>query len=348
MPTVTTPEVELTEEEIAKLPQLKRERGTPTPATAEQARILEQMQEWQQRAGVTNDKLAEFARMNPGTLSKVFRHKYEGDVSAMINKLKAAIQRLSASLKAELQFKARSFYVSAGFNRLSEALVSADAFAQMQIPERGVMVLGEAGIGKTAIAREAMRLRNEGLLISARPSWKTSYRGVLEDFATALGGIEARSINELERLVLTKLQASCITVFIEELSPKNVSVRLLELLKTILNQTKSTVVMFAIPSFAVEIGRLEHGEESTQLFRRMRQIRLTVERPIVEAMLSEAVSGAPKAVTDTLIARLGQPQSGGYGTLRIFCDLAKKETETLTPTAADQLLTEAFGQWQPG
>jgi type II secretory pathway predicted ATPase ExeA len=147
-----------------------------------------------------------------------------------------------------------------------------------QTPARLVIIEGASGMGKTSILKVVRRLYGARVFtVEATAAWNDSPNAMLLAIADALNdtGIET-SRGQFARLkrVVYKLNEQRRCLAIEEahhLGPKCLNV-----LKTLINQTKSEVVLLAIPTL---LRRLEHAayEEALQLTRNRlcERVRLT-------------------------------------------------------------------------
>lgn len=147
-----------------------------------------------------------------------------------------------------------------------------------QTPARLVIVEGASGMGKTSILKVVRRLYGGRVItIEATAAWNDSPNAMLVAIGDALNDTGIETVRgqaaRLKRVVI-KLndQRRCLAV--EEahhLGPKCLNV-----LKTLINQTKTEVILLAIPTL---LRRLEHAayEEALQLTRNRlcERVRLT-------------------------------------------------------------------------
>lgn len=130
---------------------------------------------------------------------------------------------------------------------------------------RLILVVGKAGAGKSTTGRYLCD-QYGGTLIHARPSWARSYMHTLTELASGLGlGSEWHSAGKAERGLIDALAASPRMIIIDEAN--HFSRDALNLLKTILNETKCCLVMLTLPNHLAKMAA-EHQEESRQLLRR--------------------------------------------------------------------------------
>jgi hypothetical protein len=128
-----------------------------------------------------------------------------------------------------------------------------------------VIVSGCWGSGKSVTAG-MIAAEFGGHYFHAHPSWSGSYLRSLIGIAEAIGvGNKFRSVGEAESTVLAALASSPGLLIIDEAN--HFSRDCLNFLKTVLNETRSAIVLFTLPGHLARLAAT-HSEESRQLLRR--------------------------------------------------------------------------------
>lgn len=154
------------------------------------------------------------------------------------------------------------------FERVFRAIDQARAAVN---ENRGVLYLAPTGGGKSTLLR-AIAERYDAVVMEARESWRRSYFFALIDIATALditGVDQLRGEHDAERAVIARLNEKQLVLCIDEgeyFGPRTVN-----LLKLILNATRTVLVLAAIPEMYHRMtGRA--WVESRQFHRRVQEV----------------------------------------------------------------------------
>lgn len=113
--------------------------------------------------------------------------------------------------------------------------------------DRLVVFLAETGGGKTALARD-LKVAHDGILVEARESWRDSYYAAVCAIGAAAGVAESdldHGTGAAETALLRKLRANRRVLIIDE--GEYFGPRTANLLKLLLNQTETVIVLMAIP-----------------------------------------------------------------------------------------------------
>lgn len=155
--------------------------------------------------------------------------------------------------------------------RLVVDAVSLAQLKPLNDPERLVVFLADTGGGKTALARH-LRIAFDGILVDARESWRTSYYAALRDIGTAAGAVSKKldmGAYSAERALVDRLTTNRRLLIIDE--GEAFGPRTINLIKLILNQTPTVVVILAIPELYHRWSQAA-WIESQQLIRRCEAI----------------------------------------------------------------------------
>ena len=136
---------------------------------------------------------------------------------------------------------------------------------------RGVLYLAPTGGGKSTLLR-AIADKYESVLVEARESWRKSYYFALVDIATALeipGCETLRGEHDAECAVISRLQEKQLVMCIDE--GEYFGPRTINLLKLILNQSRTVIVLAAIPELFQRMS-MSAWVESRQFCRRLQEV----------------------------------------------------------------------------
>jgi hypothetical protein len=128
--------------------------------------------------------------------------------------------------------------------------------------ERLVTFLAETGGGKTRLGRE-LTVMHDGIFVEGSEPWRKSYFAAVCDIAIAAGVPEAdlgTSEHTAQRALLKKLKAHRRVLIIDE--GEYFGPRTTNLIKLILNQTSTVVVILAIPELARRWQKMAWAESA--------------------------------------------------------------------------------------
>lgn len=186
-----------------------------------------------------------------------------GTFAGNAEKALGAVKRALASHRAGGDVEVRH-----GIVVLTHVQLALDAVAIARVARdehRLVILAGEPGAGKSSTAA-MLGAEFGGHYLHAHPSWAASYLRSLISLARALGmSGDFRSTGAAETGILDHLGASPGLIIIDEAN--HFSRELVNFLKTILNETRCTLVLCTLPGHLARMNAV-HSEESRQLLRR--------------------------------------------------------------------------------
>lgn len=166
----------------------------------------------------------------------------------------AALLKLETNLRNIRMERAQAAKLigSAPFVRIPWQVAVKDALVLAKLKpaedcERLVVGLAETGAGKTRLGRQ-IKIENDGIFVEASEPWRTSYFAALFDVGLALGISErdlGNSAASAQREVIKKLKANRRVLIIDE--GEYFGPAATNLVKLLLNQTATVIVIFAIP-----------------------------------------------------------------------------------------------------
>lgn len=180
-----------------------------------------------------------------------------------------------------------------GIVLFSHILDALDAVAVARVSKdehRLCVVTGEPGAGKTVTLKALIAEHTNSLYMHARPSWGQSYLRGLIGLARGLGlAGTMRSCGQAEDDIISHLVSAPALVLIDEFN--HFSKDLINFLKTIINETKSALVVSTLPNHLARMHS-QHNEEARQFLRRAVAI-VHIGRVTSETVLGLAAVVAP-------------------------------------------------------
>ncbi|MEO7933237.1 MAG: ATP-binding protein [Chthoniobacterales bacterium] len=188
---------------------------------------------------------------------------YQGSISEVLNECESMYRRIQE--RKALASKVRQGTVFITFPHFQTLLDRVTILHGSETQNRLLVYLADSGGGKTAFLREAAA-RTGGLFIEARESWRDSYFSACVDLCRATGITEnLPSSGAAEKALIEILKVRKTVLLIDEgeyFGPKSIN-----LIKLILNQTPTVVIICAIPELWNRIKRIA-WMESLQIVRR--------------------------------------------------------------------------------
>jgi DNA transposition AAA+ family ATPase len=240
--------------------------------TPGQRDVLKQLRELQTQLSMSDAAFVrEHLTLSSTTWSRLNSGTYSANAASAFVTLDGDLRQLRVKLATDHKITGnRPFYE---FSQ-QQAVISAVTSCKLKPeddPVRLVVFLSESGGGKTRLARELTVMHN-GLMIEGRESWRKSYYAALCDIG-AIAGVSAddlkRGEHSAEVGLIKKLKANRRVLIIDE--GEYFGPRTINLVKLILNQTPTVVVLLAIPELFARWQRAA-WEEAKQLNRRAEAI----------------------------------------------------------------------------
>ena len=305
--------------------------------TTGQRDVLKQLRELQTQLGLSD---AAFVREHLTLSSTVWSRLNSGTYQADAT---SAFVRLDGNLRQLRMHLAKNAKLTGGavFHELTPQKAVVDAITTAKLkpatdPDRLIVFLGETGSGKTALARE-LKVMHDGVLVEGRESWRDSYYAAVCDIAAAAGVSEGEldpGKHAAEAALLRRLRAHRRVLIIDE--GEYFGPRTANLLKLLLNQTETVIVLMAIPVLfrrwqekawaeSVQLSRRSHAVIDAQLVDPKDVLKFIGRRFVVEGDLNKFCAIVAKAAN----------AFGRYDTVvRILDELAPEEC--VTPEDAEQ------------
>lgn len=188
---------------------------------------------------------------------------YKGKTENIINAVDGMLRRVRERRAVAQKTRGGTQWIE--FTPAKTILDRISILHELDTQNRLLMYLTEPGGGKTALARE-IAARYSAILIEAKESWRNSYKFALTDICLASGvELEGNSTQVMETGLIKMLKARKRVLVIDEgeyFGPKS-----LNLLKLILNQTPTIIVLMAIPVMWTRV-QSRAWAEAQQLTRR--------------------------------------------------------------------------------
>lgn len=223
---------------------------------------------WSQKLGVS-----------PTTWARLAGGNYEGNTARWCAEIQSACAKLKGSISQRRAGTSKDFLAVPDFVLTESAIQQALARAGEGSNKRLVWFLAPQGCGKTEFGRQLVEreysgddkrgfVSYSGTIIVARQSWKGSYFSALVAIARSIGIMEdLRSAGAAETQILARLNlhTTPFVLFFDE--PEYFGREVLNLLKTLCNETRAVLVMLCQPKFYEET-RTRGGIHAAQLLRR--------------------------------------------------------------------------------
>lgn len=172
--------------------------------------------------------------------------------------------------------------------------------------ERNIAVVGPTRSGKSWLIAKLLDEQKVNWSFRAKPHMKRRYSSFLRGLAKALGkrDIDKLDIADLEESILAKLSEHPCTLAIEEL--QRFSKASLELLKTIMNETKATLIIFMKPKEYERMCNADDDDAQQFLGRTIVKIELHVTPQLVQSITRDAWKAPCPEGTAKLIAECAE------------------------------------------
>lgn len=195
-------------------------------------------------------------------------------VTARLENLRARCKEITrevedAAIRAQQSTNVDHWVDTKDYQAIKAALRNAERKVRTGNEERMIVFIAPTRGGKSFLKRKLMKEGKVTWEVSARPSWSTSYRAVLEEFGTVFdlpAAIRNKGgIVHLEDAVLRAARSTTGVIWIEEIQA--ICKRGQELIKVILNQTTLTVIVSLTPGVYELIKNYASDDESQLLAR---------------------------------------------------------------------------------
>lgn len=198
-----------------------------------------------------------------------------------------------------------------------KALKVANQRLQAGIEERLITVVGATRSGKSCLIKLLADRQKIDWSFRALPSSKTHYRKFLEGLAksVAMRDIASKSACDLEELLLSRFSSAPCVLAIEEL--QRFSRRALEFLKSVLNDTQATIILFLKPAEWRLMRRTTNEDMQQFLGRNITTVLLTVDPAVVQRLADGAWQGGCPAPLAAEIAAEAE-KGGGMSAVRVI------------------------------
>jgi len=305
--------------------------------TPGQLDVLRDLQQIQAEAGLSDGKFAaQHLTISASTWSRIQGGVYAADAAT-------AFTTLAGNLRVIRIERARGAKLTGGtaFHEIEphKAVINAIVSARLKAatdPERLVVFLAPSGGGKTRLGRE-ITVMFGGYYVEATESWRDSYFSALCAIGRSVGVNESELLagRELaEQKVINRFKARRTVLVIDE--GEYFGPRTMNLLKMLLNQTETVIVLLAIPAL-FERWQKKSWEESRQLNRRCEAI---VEAgPVIPSDVAQFASkrltiSGPADKVWGVIAKAAN-EFGHYSMVRRVIEELARDGESVSLAAAE-------------
>lgn len=254
--------------------------------TPDQQDKIDRLKALQERLRLSDKQFVQQLRVGSETTwNQIKNGKYPGDLArqlANFNRAAAQLQQRMAKDRVRPQSQFFEFMdQQAVLGAVDDALNNGDAGDERKL----VWFVADTGGGKDALASHLVAER-EAHHILARTSWRKSYLAALKTIARAVGLQEPKRkwtrSSSLEEEIISRLQERPRLLILNEIEFMGRDV--LNLIRTILNETRCAILMLCVPAFYRDIFRF--GDTYADQLRR-RTVAIVEETPITPAQAVE-------------------------------------------------------------
>jgi hypothetical protein len=248
------------------------EPGSATLYTPGQKDVLQQLRALQQQLGLTDAAFVrEHLTVSATVWSRLNSGTYPADATSALVRLETNLRQLRVKLAKNAKLTGgRLFHHFAQQKAVIEAVTTCK-LKPADDPNRFVGYLAPTGGGKTALGRE-LKVMHDGIYVEARESWRKSYFAALVDIGAA-AECDMTEMSKGERFaeaeVLRRFCSNRRVLIIDE--GEYFGPRTINLVKMLLNQTPTVVVLLAIPELFDRWQRAS-WQEARQINRRAEAI----------------------------------------------------------------------------
>lgn len=256
---------------------------------------------------------------------------YKADPASALLKLETNLRqlRIESAQRAKLTGN-RPFYPLAQQQAVIDAVTTCK-LKPADDPNRFIAYLAETGGGKTALARQ-LKIMHDGILVEGRESWRKSYYAALIDIASEAGVAQddmGRGERGAENALLRRFRGNKRVLILDE--GEYFGPRTINLVKLLLNQTPTVVVVMAIPSLFNKWQKAA-WEEAKQINRRAEAMidlgKITPDEVAIFVKARCKVAGNGQGIFGA-IAKTANEFGGFDMVTRVVDELAKLEGEAV-------------------
>ncbi|AHF94201.1 hypothetical protein OPIT5_08235 [Opitutaceae bacterium TAV5] len=217
--------------------------------TPGQLGVINELRRLQDEAGLNDGKFATAHLTVSGTTwYRIKEGTYGADPALTLNKLELNLRQMRLQRAQAAKLTGGGVFIRIPSQQAVFDAVTACKLKPEDDCERMVTFLAETGGGKTRLARQ-LKVEHDGILVEASEPWRKSYFAALFDIGLAAGLTETELGNgeaTAQRAVVRRLRANRRVLIIDE--GEYFGPRTTNLLKLLLNQTPTVVVVMAIPA----------------------------------------------------------------------------------------------------
>lgn len=310
--------------------------------TPEQRSRIEQIASFQAITCLSDTEFSKHLPFSATTWNRLKGNTYEGDITKKVDEASQSAQVLQETwTKSREKEHVRKFYDFTIFRAVFQAVKTAKIRSLSGEEDKLIVYSAPSGWGKTHLAHE-LQSRLDAKIVTARQSWRRSYFSACKAIARSVGlQMPFRGAAEAEEALIDHLALHPSVIVLNEV--EFFSRDILNLIKTILNETKCSVVMLTIPEFFASIKVLG-GLHTDQLLRRCVAVlsNQVVTQGQAAKFLGEEfeVDDALKPALKSLAHAANHSPSGGPGygyklLQRVVEHLAEEFTRDSPPSPAD-------------
>ncbi len=257
--------------------------------------LKERLQLFMAESGKPQTYVAKAIGMSSPVISSYLADTYKGDVAKLEEKLTAFLT-LEENRRAD-----RKLQIS--YIRTKSCKRTADILGLAHVDGQAVVVIGQAGLGKTSALRDYAGRNPDVILIEVDPTYTAKV--LLKTIAEKVGCDSKGTLNDMLNGIIGKLQDSGRLIAVDE--AEHLPYRALECLRRIHDRAEVGLALVGMPKLLVNL-RGRHGELK-QLYSRI-GFKLDLGDELGEDELAEIVAGNLRHIDGETAAELVAAAAG--------------------------------------
>lgn len=211
------------------------------------SQLVEQLSLLMSEKGLSRSQVARSIGMSTAAISTFLSGTYQGNLASIEEKIAAFLQLE--------ENRRRDKKLSIEYVRTRSARRAADILRLAHADGQAVVIIGQAGLGKTRSLKDYVANNPDAVLIEADPTFTAKV--LLKKLAEKVGAEAAGNLNALMEAIVVKLAGSGRLIAVDE--AECLPLRALECLRRIHDKTEVGLALVGMPRLLMNL-RGRHGE----------------------------------------------------------------------------------------